>query len=76
MRGERFGHESDFDQRSDVILGERVKYLVRDFEIVDRRAIRLFSVDIGRAPLQRTFTVAGGEQIVRTEIHRDRTQRG
>jgi hypothetical protein len=59
-----------------VILDERIENPVSDCEVVNRRAIRLFCVDVGRAPLQGTFAVARCEQVVRAIVDRDRAERG
>ena len=50
---------------------EGVEDTVRNSEIVDGGAVRLFRIDVGRAPLQRAFSIAGGEEIMGAEVDRN-----
>ena len=65
----RLGHESDLHVRPNAVLKIRVEDAIDDRPVVDRLAIGIFGVSVGRAPFQRRRAVAGAEKIVRAEIN-------
>lgn len=57
-------------------VDEGVEDAIGDGEVVDGRAVGLFGIEIGRAPLQGALAVAGRQQIVWAKIDGRGTHRG
>jgi hypothetical protein len=51
-----------------------VKNLIEKSPTVDRFAVRILGVDVGRAPFEIRLSIAGGEQEMSTNIDRNRAQ--
>ena len=62
------GHEPDLHVGLHAALEVGVEDAVDDRPVVDRLAVGVLGVGVGRAPLQGRGAVAGGEQVVRAEV--------
>src|SRR5580658_9869487 len=76
MRRERFGHEADFDDGSDAGGVRRIEDMVEDRPAVNKFAVFILGIDVGRAPLQGGGAVASSKQIVDADVRRHWTERG
>ncbi len=72
--GQGLRHEAQFDVRLDAALQVGVEDAVDDGPAIDRPALGVFGVDIGRSPLQGRRAVAAGHEIMRAEIDVARRQ--
>ncbi len=74
--GQRLGRESDLHQRHVAGFDIGVEDPVHDGPVVDRIAVGILAVGIGRAPFQRRRAVAAAEQVVRADPRRLGTKLG
>ena len=70
LHRQRFGHEADLDQRLHLPFDVGIEDPVDDRPVVDRLAVRIFGVGVGRAPLERGCAVAGRQQVVGPDVDR------
>ena len=69
---QRFGHESDLDQRLRADLDVGVEDLIHDLPVINRLARRVFGISVGGTPFQRGLPIARDKQAMRAEIDRNR----
>ena len=77
MGRQSFWHKADFHQRLYSSGMKCVENLIQNRPAVDGTSGRIFGVDIGRSPFQRSTPVSGRQQIVNSNVYRrsiDRSQ--
>ena len=73
---QRLGHEADLDERLHLAFEVGVDDAIDDRPVVDRLAVRVLGVGVGRSPLQRRRAVARRQQVVRADVDRHRAELG
>ena len=76
LRRERLRHEANLDERLHLALDVRVENPVDDRPVVHGTAIRVFRVRVRRSPFQRRRSIARRQQVVNSDVHGNRAQRG
>ena len=76
MCGERFGHEAYFNDGRDACAAKSVKDLVGDRPVVEGIAGAVFTIGVGRTPLEGRVPIAGCQEIMGAEIDRRFSGRG
>ena len=65
---QRLRHEADLDERLHLALDVGVEDAIDDRPVVDRPAVRVFGVGVGRSPLEGGRAVARRQQVVREPL--------
>ena len=73
---ERLRHEANLDERLHLALDVRVENPIDDRPVVHGTAIRVFRVGVRRSPFQRRRSIARRQQVVDSDVHGNRAQRG
>ncbi len=74
MGGKCLGHKAELHHRAHMGGSIGIENLIENGPTVDGVSARILGVDVRRTPFEIGLPVAGGEQEMRANINRNRTQ--